>query len=192
VPYEHIDSTGQIDGANMTKPGDAYSFVRTEGQNVVLTDPAGGSIRVPITATDYVAPKAATPVPTVAPAPSPYSVGMSNQSLPIHPVAHNQRALGSGGDSKIAQVNQILGMPLFDGSNLWDENGDDVGKRLDWKKDSISSYRIYDDRPAIKLHLGPQDTQDDDPVEAIMKKDQPPGPDPSVTSDSLGRSLVNY
>ncbi|MGJ8639030.1 MAG: hypothetical protein ACSHYA_06515 [Opitutaceae bacterium] len=46
-----------------------------------------------------------------------------------------------------AEMNQILGIPLFTDSHLWDDNVESVAKRLRWRResqtDSSSSFRSY-------------------------------------------------
>lgn len=57
------------------------------------------------------------------------------------------------------KLNQLFGIPLFEGSSIWDENPEVVAKRLGWpresKTESFSSFRIYPDDSYSILNARP-------------------------------------
>ncbi len=185
VPVEHLNAAGQLDNATMSTPGASFQFLRVEGSKVVLVDPTGGALRIDIVATNYVAPVVATLIP------QPISVKpVSNGLHPVtaqttpRPAAHT----AGSADPKVNEINQALGFPLFTDVSLWTEDGNEVGKRIGWSKDSISSYRKYDLRPAIRLHM---ELEADDGTVSSTSDDKKETP-ASITSDALGKSLINY
>ena len=52
-------------------------------------------------------------------------------------------------DRLIQKFNQAFGAQLMSNSNLWEEDGDKVGKRLGWDKDSVSSFRPHDSQSLL-------------------------------------------
>jgi hypothetical protein len=89
------------------------------------------------------------------PAPSTTSPPASHASVTTIP---KNTSLNSGTKSPTAEeVNKALGIPLFDSQSLWEENDAMVAGRLDWPRESSTSYETgyrwypYTDNSAITV-----------------------------------------
>jgi hypothetical protein len=89
VPIETLAADGSVTGVSEVAPGAKYTWVSTDGTNLVLADASGAHYEVATTATDY-NPAAAAPPPapvatpapaTIAPSPTP-TVAASTPSAP--------------------------------------------------------------------------------------------------------------
>ena len=78
------------------------------------------------------------PASSGTPAPSTTSPPASHASVAVAP---KNPPLNSGTKSPTAEeVNKALGIPLFDSRSLWEENDAMVAGRLDWPRESSTSY----------------------------------------------------
>jgi hypothetical protein len=186
VPVQHINTSGQIDGATMSTVGNKYLFQRLVAGKVYLADPQGGSLLIDLAATDYQPPVVAPPSPPPAPV-----VRMEKPVTPVRRETIHQPLTLTDDAGMVDKVNHALGLPLFSkDKSLWDEDAETVGQRLGWTADSVTSYRKYDERPALNMHMlediqanSTDDTNNLAPKAAVE--------DPSVTVDLLGQPLAN-
>src|SRR6201996_2333682 len=80
APMETLATDGSISGVSEAAVGAKYTWLSTNGANLVLSDASGAHYELATSATDYV-PASAAPAP-VASAPSPAPVAATTPSFP--------------------------------------------------------------------------------------------------------------
>ena len=78
-----------------------------------------------------------TPEPTPAPEPAPASPATNPNSAPS---ATPSSSVSGAKEPTVQEVNAALGIPLFGAGTLWEENAAVVANRLDWPRESRTSY----------------------------------------------------
>lgn len=117
---------------------------------MVLSTNASGELLIKRTATDspFAVPAdsvsieepAGTSVPVPTPTPTPTPAALPTATPKPAPSATPSPSVPGSKDPTVEEVNHALGIPLFGSGSLWEENAAVVSSRLDWPRESRTSY----------------------------------------------------
>jgi len=123
APEQTLDSDGAPNGVSMSTPGTSMTYVRMDGDQVVLKAADGAMYMIKIDATDYTPPAAApASVPTASALPAPVAA-TSSPATPSTPAA-------PAADETAKKLSAALGVPLFNDAHFWSDSISDVAARL--------------------------------------------------------------
>ncbi len=125
APEQTLGSDGLPNGVCMSTPGTSMTFVRMNGDQLVLKGADGALYVISVTATDYTPPATAPkPVPTV-PAASPAS-----SSPAVTAVSPASPTPAPAGDATAQKLSTAFGVPLFADAHFWGDSVADAARRL--------------------------------------------------------------
>ena len=138
---------GHVIGFAKIPPGTRVMIITTNSMGDLLVKRTRSESPFAVTSDSVVLDPSAAPSPpssvaqpasTATPAPAAASPAASPSPASATP---KPAPLNSGIKSPTAEeVNKALGIPLFDGQPLWEENDAMVAGRLDWPRESSTSY----------------------------------------------------
>ena len=148
-PIEKLDAQGTPCGVSMASVGATYVLVKTSDDKLIVKDPGGVEYMIATAATNYSAPSAeksvvAEPPPSQSAQPAP-AAQPHDSTVTI--AAPNPSTADKDEAAKIKAINNALGVSLLADAQFWQDNVADVGRRLDWPRESKTaseeSYRRY-------------------------------------------------
>jgi hypothetical protein len=150
-PISTLGSDGSISSMSEGQVGAHYTFVSSDGQQVVVQDAQGTRYRVAQAATDYVAPQTPAPLTnsTSITAPSTPSNAAPVPSTVTTTPSTNTTAAGGDAVSEddVTRIDTGMGKPFFSTQNFWKESAlliaNRIGLRLEDKTKWETAYRRY-------------------------------------------------
>jgi hypothetical protein len=157
-PISTLAADGSISSMTEGTVGNHYTFVSSDGQQMIVQDAQGTHYRIAQASTDYVGAAPATPAPTATAAsttstPIPSPVAPTNAAPTPAPTATASTADATTSNSSavteddVAKINTGMGKPFFSTQNFWKESAlliaNRIGLKLEDKTKWETAYRRY-------------------------------------------------